>query len=282
MIETFERLRLYALFVSVPYALLWSHALVDDAPGAASALFVATHALGVLLLLLCADRADEQRTGRRTLALWRFPLGERDHANSVALPVLALLTLVSGVALIIAAPALGFASVFVLAIGLWQATRDTRRKLVLVELLAPLGVLILPMLLLSVFGPASDPIDPAARAVAIGATLLGATLLGLTLLMCQLRDLPTDALTGVRTTATNLGRRGATRLAWVWIVAAVMLSAMGASWGWWGWVVSASVALAGLASGPAFARGAWERAVIVWTLALWIAGLAFLAQAISW
>ncbi|MGP1311019.1 MAG: hypothetical protein ACTS27_12555, partial [Phycisphaerales bacterium] len=114
---------------------------------------------------------------------------------------------------------------------------------------------------------------------AVGATLLGSVLLGLTMLLCVTRDQPTDSLRGWRTTATKLGRAGAMRLAWAWIVTAVVLSALGAAWGWWGALVSVVVALAAAASGAASTRGAFERLVAIWTVALWVAGIAFFVRA---
>lgn len=283
MIETFERLRLYALFASVPYTLLWSHALMHDPRGAASALLVTTHALGLLLLMLCADRADEDFLGRRSLALWRFPMGEREGANPIAFPVLALLTLVSAAALIVASPALGLSSSALLLAGVWMATRHPGRKLVLIELMAPLGILVVPMLLAGVFGGRERVVDSVHTPErVVGATLLGAALLSITLQMCMLRDRPSDAIAGVRTVATRLGRAGAARLAWVWIIGAVVLASMGAAWGWWGWIVSATVALAGAATGPAFARGAWERTTALWAVALWVVGISLFVSALAW
>ena len=98
----------------------------------------------------------------------------------------------------------------------------------------------------------------------------------------MLRDRPSDALAGVRTVAARLGRAGAARLAWVWIIGAVVLASMGAAWGWWGWIVSAAVALAGAATGPAFARGAWERATALWAIALWVVGISLFVSALAW
>jgi hypothetical protein len=51
---------------------------------------------------------------------------------------------------------------------------------------------------------------------------------------------------------------------------------MGASWGWWGWVVSATISIGAAASGAAFARGAYERLVADWTLVFWIVSAALM------
>lgn len=268
LIETFESLRVYALFASVPYTALWSRALVVEGREPGAAMLIVAHALGLLLVVLVSDRVDTDRDGARGLALWRFPTGDAERAGDLALPVLALLTLVAFVGLTLAHVWLGLCAIGLLAIALWNATRGRTRKYALVEMVAPVGALLAPMALVGVFAPE----EIAQRAV--GATVLGAALLGLALLLCVTRDQPTDALRGWRTTATRLGRRGAGALAWAWIVVAVLLSAMGASWGWWGWGVSAAVALGAAASGAAFARGAYERLVAMWTIVFWVVSVA--------
>lgn len=268
LIETVESLRAYALFASVPYALLWSSSLVVDGREAEGTLLVVAHALGLLLVVLVSDRVDMDRDGVRGLALWRFPTGDADRAGDLALPILALLTLVAFVGLTLAHVWLGLSAIGLLAVALWNATRDRTRKYALVEVVAPAGALLAPMALVGVFAHG----EITARGA--GATVLGAAVLGLVLLVCVIRDQPMDALRGWSTTATRLGRRGAGALAWAWIVVAVLLSAMGASWGWWGWLVSAAAALGAAASGAAFARGAYERLVAMWTIVFWVVSAA--------
>lgn len=269
LIEAIESLRAYALFASVPYAAMWSRALVVDGREPGASLLIVAHALGLLLVVLVSDRVDLDREGVRGLALWKFPTGESDRAGDLALPILAMLTLVAFVGLTIAHVWLGLSAIGLLAIGLWNATRARRSKYALVEIVAPVGALLAPMALVGVFAPGEI------ESRAAGATVLGAVLLGLVLLLCVTRDQPTDSLREWTTTATRLGRRGAGALAWAWIVVAVLLSAMGASWGWWGWLVSVTVALAAAASGAASARGAYERLVAVWTITFWIVSAAF-------
>jgi hypothetical protein len=270
LIETVESLRAYALFASVPYALFWSSALVVDGREAEGTLFIVAHALGLLLVALVSDRVDTDRDGVRGLALWRFPTGDAERADDLALPILALLTLVAFVGLTLAHVWLGLSAIGLLAIALWNATRARRSKYALVEVIAPVGALLAPMALVGVFAPGEI------TAQAAGATVLGAAVLGLVLLLCVIRDQPLDALRGWSTTATRVGRRGAGALAWAWIVAVVLLSAMGASWGWWGWLVSAAAALGAAASGAAFARGAYERLVALWTIVFWVVSVAFM------
>jgi hypothetical protein len=254
----------------VPYALFWSSALVVDGREAEGTLFIVAHALGLLLVALVSDRVDTDRDGVRGLALWRFPTGDAERADDLALPILALLTLVAFVGLTLAHVWLGLSAIGLLAIALWNATRARRSKYALVEVIAPVGALLAPMALVGVFAPGEI------TAQAAGATVLGAAVLGLVLLLCVIRDQPLDALRGWSTTATRVGRRGAGALAWAWIVAVVLLSAMGASWGWWGWLVSAAAALGAAASGAAFARGAYERLVALWTIVFWVVSVAFM------
>jgi hypothetical protein len=274
LIESIERLRGYALFASVPYSAMWANAFLVEDREPTAALIVAAHALGVLLVLLVSDRVDLDRGGSRGLALWKFPMGEADRGSEIALPVIALLALVTFAGLIAASVWLGLCATLLLLIGLWHATRARSRKYALVEVLGPVGVLIAPMALVGAF--AHTPLGSAD----VGATALGAVLLGLVLLLCVTRDQPVDARRGWWTTATRLGRPGAGLLAWVWIIAAVLLSAMGAGWGWWAWPVSVVVALAAAVSGAAFVRGSYERLIAAWTIALWVAGVAFFVRAI--
>jgi len=273
LIETAESLRAYALFASVPYAAMWSRALLVEGREPAAALLIAAHGLGVMTVALVSDRADLERDGVRGVALWRFPTGEREGANAAWLPALVVLTALVFGGLIASAPALGWCATALLLIGLWHATRARAKKYAMVEALAPAAALLAPMAVVGVL--AHGTLTPAA----VGATTLGSVLLGLALLLCVVRDQPLDATRGWATTATRLGRRRACALAWMWIVAAVVLSAMGAAWGWRGWIVSAAVALAAAASGQAFARAAYERLVAVWTTTLWAVSAAFLLGA---
>lgn len=270
---------MYTLFASVPYTALWSRSLLVEGREPHAALFAAAHALGVWTIVLASDRADaDEDEGSRSVALWRFPLGESEGASSaaaVAFPVLALLTIGALTGLIASSPWLGACAAALFVIGLLHATRPRVRKLILVELLAPAGVLLAPMALVGAF--AATPLPQAA----VGATLLGAVLLGLALLLCAMRDAPSDALRGRRTTPTRLGRRTAGMLAVAWVACAVTLSIFGASWGWWGWPVPLAVALGAFATGGALARGAYERLVAVWTLVFWITSAAFFVQALT-
>ncbi len=274
LIESIERLRAYTLLATVPYAAMWANAFLAEDREPTAALIVAAHALGVLLVLLVSDRIDLDRDGVRGLALWKFPMGEADRGSEIAIPIIALLSLVTFVGLLAASAWLGLCATLLLLIGLWHATRPRARKYALAEVLGPVGVLVAPMALVGAF--AHSPLSSAE----VGATALGSVLLGLVLLLCAIRDQPVDARRGWFTTAIRLGRPGARALAWAWIIAAVLLSAMGAGWGWWGWLVSAVVALAAATSGAAFVRGGYERAIAAWTIALWVAGVVFFVQAV--
>lgn len=277
MLRTLASLRLPSLVFSVPYTLLWARSMPGEDRAVSGALLVVAHAALLLVTLLVADRRRAEAGRDRHLPLVR----SLDRADPALLDgAVGLLTLVLAfLALLLVVldwPAAAALAGFSL-VGLWHAGRPLRTQRVGIELLAPLFVLVAPMLLVAAAGwtrtvacdleTNTPPEREAMSAAVAGATLLGGAALTLLLLLMLRRDAPVDSALDERTTATARPPVVVGALVWLWMAGVALLAAMGAGWGWWHWSVAAAAGVGGAAVASASASHAHDRAVGVWFIA---------------
>jgi len=271
MLAVIESLRLYVLFFSVPFTLMWARALSPTT----GALLVATHACLILFWAVHAARSERMAGLRPRLGLTDTRSAVNDDALSVAFPLLAAFLAALSLALLISNFWIGVGAALAGLYAAWHGRLNLRDKYVRAELIGPVGLLIGPGLLfyMHAWEPpeafeifSEDPTRPAevrealtAQVVrpdvisteALAATLLGGAALAAAILLCQIRDVQRDRLRGVETTVAKIGRGGAVFLMWLWMLGLAGLGAMGAGWGWWhwsaallaGWTAAATLAL---------------------------------------
>jgi len=243
MLARLEIVRPYALALTVPVTLLWTAAL---GPFLGS-LVVAAHAAAVLFLSAWWVREDLARGLHPRLGLARDRFTIDREALDVAAPLLGLLTAAFLLVLLFAAPMLALYAILLLAAGLWNASLGPARRYVMIEVIAPVALLIGPAALLRAPAWRGEPgaISAGAHAAAwlVGAMLLTQILIAMT------RDRERDRAAGVVTTAAKLSRPAAIATIIAALAALTLLAGLGAAW--WtaapavflGWTSTAVVAL---------------------------------------
>lgn len=190
----------------MPYVWLWTSELATGMRVAA----VAAHAFGVLACVTATEAVDRLRGLPRHLAVGRNPAWAWHGLALVLTPIFA------GACLLAALPLLALHSLatlvvaVALAVGLTAACLPNGVKYLLVpEMLASLGIVVLPAIALELFAGAS--VD---RLTVVA----GGAFLASLVFACHLRDLEADLEADVPTLAT---RRPGTAQWWLWTAALV-------------------------------------------------------------
>lgn len=273
-------LRVSALFFSVPYTILWA-----DAERSGGALLVVGHAV-LLLLFLSVFTARTLRAGQEPrMAVVRDPGMFSVDAAERASFVLTAVAVIVGPALLIGHAWLSVTVLLsvVLIHALTRGVRPGMRGMEFAELTWPAAVLIGPLTLVHLLerraiARAVEGIEGAVAGPALGAgvgaaTLLGALAMAVFVVLCILRDEQSDRGIGARTTATILGRAGATAFLFLWMSLVLVLAAWGGVNGLWSWTVPAIL-------GVAAAACSWLTASRVegYAVGLWAAAHALVAM----
>ena len=255
-------LRLWMLFYSLPYALLWvSSSGSGEVIGSGGLLTVAIHSLLMLLLFAGADlRQIGQGMAPRLRVTRSFDLPDEDNLGA-ARAHLACTTLALIVIQLIVEPRMAvFAFLALLAVLIGtsiggESSRVWRQRFA--EGIWPVGLLMIPMMLIASPGGAQLEVarelgdeDAILRAMggvmsngAVASTCLGALMLSSFVVMCFVRDRVQDVSDGARTIATALGRDGAVGALFVLLMASIVLANWAAGHGLWSWHVPAVLAI---------------------------------------
>ncbi len=249
----------------LPYVLIIARGVASGGWTGALAL-IAT----IMYAFTCLDSLILQRENDLRLSLVRKRGQVSDEALSIARVLFGAIACLLSLAMLLIQPWIGLTLLAVLVlirvgIGTGEPSRATW-LLRWIEWTLPVVSLILPLLLARGYGDqqlrdnVSHAFDPEAAQAAsetlengistcsVLAVMLGASLLSASLLLCIIRDEHADRGAGIATTATALGRRGATLVLTCVAVFAGAVSMGGAAIECWNWGIPAIVfALAQLA-----------------------------------
>ncbi len=267
------------LLLTVPYTILWTQAAASG-----GWLTVLAHAALVLYGFACFDALMLDRAGEVRLGLRR----ERGAIDPEHLEICRIVTGatagVLGVILLVVEPWVGVSVLAALAIlallSLGRPADRPRWAMRWLEVILPVAALLLPALVIRSYAASLVASDPEAGGAMSGsvllATLLGAVMLAGYVLLCFLRDEDADRGEGFSTTATILGRGGATVVLFLIFALASLVAIRGTGLGAWAWPLGMGVAVLGMFTLWASAQRAGAIAVGVWA-----AGSAVIALSLS-
>lgn len=263
LIARLRMLRLWMLFFTLPYAMLWVYGSSEGYVHASGGWpTVAIHSLLMLVHFAGADmRQARQGLMPRLRIVRSFSIPDPDELE-VARAQLSLLTLGLIVIQLFIAPRVALFALIALGIilvasGLGDPQRTRRWRHRFAEVILPVALLVLPMALIA--SPGAEAMEAARQAGdaqrlaqleghalrdgAVVATILGALILCAFVLMCFIRDRVQDLGAGIATAATSLGRDGASAAFFAVLFASIILANWASGYGAWGWPVPTVLAI---------------------------------------
>ncbi|TVQ31035.1 MAG: hypothetical protein EA376_10640 [Phycisphaeraceae bacterium] len=262
MFRLIESTRAYILLFSIPFTLLWSRGL-EPLGVVTGPLLVVLHACVAVFWMICMARADQARGLAPRLGLRRDRLAVDHDGLGLWFLILGAFVVVLTVVMLFAEFWIGVGALLATLLSLWLSRQGGRYRMGLIEAIIPAVLLVGPAMLfrahnwptpraLRIFSRdptdvpaelartlAAEPVTPEfVTAPVLAATWLGGAALLTVILLMLVRDRIADLDAGIETTATKLGRGGASALVWAWLLGVAALAAMGAGWGWWHWSVA--------------------------------------------